>query len=363
VLGYCGHLSNSVLAANELLAGLRCGEPDVLHAAARGVATSNLHGAKQQFAEELSSLLTARKKRTRIAAFVALGAVLDKSQYRKIMPVIESALLDKDKRIRSAAAKTAAHAGAQGKDLIPNLLENIRTHNVDNVAFGISLMLRRTLKLPRFFLHMGRYRDPSRNSLRALAKIGSIVETERIITELSQAANSTPVNPVSLFLIFSIAETISEIGSNTGSPKALESLFRLIPKIYEDWYRGAPAWILESDNISWRTDFGGGFDLKKFALTVAKRIEPSKVTKELKAALESNHVSVRRLAVAVLTELPYGISSELLPSVLKLVVDEDTATRETSWEVISRVYAHRGVWKSSDAATAGERPQLNPART
>jgi hypothetical protein len=113
--------------------------------------------------------------------------------------------------------------------------------------------------------------------------------------------------------------------------------------------------FLEAGFVYASVEYEREFDLDKRLLSVAQKIEPIKAVKEIKTALESQHVPLKRLALSIISQLEPSASGELLPVVLKLVADDDPSTRERSWEVISQVYTRRGTWKSGDRLPADER--------
>jgi len=209
--------------------------------------------------------------------------------------------------------------------------------------------------IPPVYFGKRPHSDFGRNSLLALTAIASSLKTEEVISELNRIATSGPINPFTLSLII---ETISDIGARTGSVKALDSLFKLVPKIDDimtylhfrpiDGNRGFH--LIDAGGMYWAMDYESGFHLDERLLSVAKRIEPSKAAKEFKNALESRHKGVRRLALRALIELEPSVSAELLPIVLKRVSDDDTSMRERSWKIISRVYTRRGTWKLAEAS-------------
>jgi HEAT repeat protein len=357
VLGHVGRFHHGSDAAAEILAGLKCRQSQIKCAAASAFGAANQQGPQEQEIEELCSMARNGRKGVRIAALKALGTAAHKDRFEELIKIIGDALQDKDAEIRSAAAHAAVSFGTLGKEFVPSLLSDVGVQSRDGfrASFSSRFIIRSKLSVP-FFMR-GRYTDFGKNSLRALTAVVPVADTENVIAELYAIAASASVSPPALLQII---ETMSDIGAKSSSIRALDYLFRLVPHFYELVSPLRPIYfvrgfrLLEADFAHPSIEYEREFDLDKRLLQVAQKVEPIKAAKEIKSALESHNVPLRRLALSIISQLEPSVSGELLPVVLKLVADDDHSTRERSWDVISQVYTRKGTWKSEDIISADD---------
>jgi hypothetical protein len=346
VIGALGSHCPTADALAQVRSALKCRQRDVRCAAAVAIGRGAQFVGRDDLKIELYELARSGRKAVRAAAIGALAAVVNGGKDAEAIDIINTALAEKDRTIRIAAAQAAARFGTNGKPFVPNLLSDVR-EQVSYIAPNFPMpSLSMVLRLRRSF-RRDRNEDRGRSSLLALEAIGLHVETERIEDELSRIAE-----PEQTFVPYlpAIIATVAHLGAKTGSVRSPDLLLKLISRYYETITRFSvsPVYIIDAEFLDAVViEDNEPSDFISLLLSVAQRLESNKASKSLKSSLESNQSVLRILALAVIAKLSPGVASDLLPTILRRATDENARVREKSWEVTREVYERRNHWRLS----------------
>jgi hypothetical protein len=330
VIGALGSHCPTADALAQVRSALKCRQRDVRCAAAVAIGRGAQFVGRDDLKIELYELARSGRKAVRAAAIGALAAVVNGGKDAEAIDIINTALAEKDRTIRIAAAQAAARFGTNGKPFVPNLLSDVR-EQVSYIAPNFPMpSLSMVLRLRRSF-RRDRNEDRGRSSLLALEAIGLHVET------------FVPYLPA-------IIATVAHLGAKTGSVRSPDLLLKLISRYYETITRFSvsPVYIIDAEFLDAVViEDNEPSDFISLLLSVAQRLESNKASKSLKSSLESNQSVLRILALAVIAKLSPGVASDLLPTILRRATDENARVREKSWEVTREVYERRNHWRLS----------------
>jgi HEAT repeat protein len=319
--------------------------------------------AQQHFISKLLELAQDRDKQVRAHAIVSLASLQSDDPTAQLLSIVEAGLNDRNDYVITAACRAAGLLRIRGADFVGKLLEILRRKPPRFVLGPRVLTFSRLRYWPYFFSDSSEGDEfEQQNYWKAAAATLSTIKLpnpELVISELG--AMSVEMASGRQLIVPYLVGAIASIGSRHASMAALLVIFDIAKQLGEPHQRGYPIELMTHEAIfmspayMWqaqRPDFGDE------ALLVAKTLPPREVIRLFRTVLEGNSYGARLLVLQIVGALNANVTSELYPSVMKHLTDEEEQIRTAAWKVAQTLSVNRGLWETDPSLHQQENSEM-----
>jgi len=344
-----------------VLAQLKERHTDVREAAISAITELKLVSLDEDTFVQLVAAASNHKSRIRAAAINTLGAMGGKHHREEILKLIRSAFYDKNRTVRNAAAKACKRYGRAGRRFIDPLLAEVAKQPKKRAAFRFLELIGDKEFPSGIFLWSPLTVIYYYNLLEALASIAVHVETDRVIEKLVSLVPLTSSIPI---MWHPLLVTLGNLGAKGGSPAAFSGILELYNKIgdhfvYRDDLQNATGngFYQHLGQFDIRTFPGDGPNLRvsevfsaklqpvEALLSCARSMPRNIVISQMAAACDAGPLLTKIDLLRIIPKLDSSMWSELLPMVVKRVIDDSSIVRREAWLVLRHIYVTKGTWK------------------
>ena len=348
-----------------LLRGLESRNAQTRREAAAAAGELGKERAQQLFISKLLELAQDRDKHVRANAIVSLASLQSDDPTPQLLSIVEAGLNDRNDYVITAACRAAGLLRIRAADFVGKLLEILRRKPPGfHLGPRALIFMFRRLRFEHYFFSSSFEGDEfeQHNYWKAAAATLSTIklpDPELVISELG--AMAVQMESGSPLIVPYLVGAIASIGSRHTSMAALQVIFDIAKRFGEPGQRRYPIELMTHEAIfmspmyvwqAQRLDFGYA------ALLVSKSLPPREVIGLFRTVLEDNSYGARLLVLQIVGALNASVTSELYPSVMKHLTDEEEQIRTAAWKLVQALSVNRGLWETDPSLYQQESTEI-----